>query len=278
MAAHIDLPDVPLPDGVTADRISALAGHPIGHLPGHFDARLAKPHDTTRYGTRDNPWVLVGAFYDGTGQGSGAVRYWITDDGRHITGAADGFGLSWWILRLVFPVVIFAFAIYLSISAGTDWRYLLFALLNVPFLWCGYYYAPKAWRLMLQGLAQNGLRVIFHRLAGTDPDSLRLWDDADEFAATGGWSAFLPKTPPERRHRWRKRPWWWVVCRSLLAAWSALAVVLMLAEPADFPGDEIPVNMPLYSILLLLTVVIPVVAASRRVRRAKRARPVDPPG
>lgn len=283
MTIRIEIPEVPLPDGVTADRISGLAGLPLGHVPGDFTLRLtAPPPDQAGYGTRGNPWVLVGDFFDGSARGSGRVRYWLTDDGRHITGTASGFTVSWWAARIVLPGWIFALAIFLFLRTGGEPGYLALMLVNVPFIWIGYVYAPRAWRLMLQGIAQSGLRAIFHEIAGTDPGTLRLWDDADRFAATRGWSALGPMfTRPgreqEQAHRWRKRAWWWVIVRSLIAAWSALNVFVVFAGPDDFTGKGIITVVVLYTILLITTAVVPVVMALRRVRRRGGSSAVPPP-
>jgi hypothetical protein len=73
-----------------------------------------------------------------------------------------------------------------------------------------------------------------------------------------------PRPPHPRARRWRKRPWWWVVARGLLAGSLVLAVVGTLLEPDHDTASVLWTA----GTGLLLTVVLPVALASRRVRRA----------
>jgi quinol-cytochrome oxidoreductase complex cytochrome b subunit len=73
-----------------------------------------------------------------------------------------------------------------------------------------------------------------------------------------------PRAPHPRARRWRKRPWWWVVARGLLAGFLALGMVGTLLEPDP---DTVGVLWTTGA-GLLLTVALPVALAARRVRNA----------
>lgn len=267
VTAQIDLPEVPLPERVNAESISALAGRYFGQVPGSFTVRMKKPRSAADYGTRVNPWILAGSFSDGTGQGSATVRLWLTPDGTHITGHASGFVVNWWATRVVVPLAVLGLAVYVAIDTRSP-GYLAFALINIPLLWLAYSYSPRAWRLMLQGLAQNGLRALFGTIASTDPGEVRIWDDADRFAASGGWSAVGDSARrAERAHRWRKRPWWWIVLRSGIGAFALLALVAIAADATISPSERIRDGVIL-GVVLILTVAVPVAAALRRTKKA----------
>ncbi|MBM7516916.1 hypothetical protein [Nocardioides nitrophenolicus] len=76
-----------------------------------------------------------------------------------------------------------------------------------------------------------------------------------------------PRAPHPRAGRWRKRPWWWVVVRGVLAGLLVLGVVGTLLEPDGDTGSVLVTT----GIGLALTVGLPLALAVRRVRRAGTA-------
>lgn len=70
------------------------------------------------------------------------------------------------------------------------------------------------------------------------------------------------RTPHPRAHRWRKRPWWWVVLRALVAAALVLAVIGALT---DLDDRDSPGALWFAGAGLVLTVALPVALAVRRV-------------
>lgn len=73
------------------------------------------------------------------------------------------------------------------------------------------------------------------------------------------------RTPHPRAHRWRKRPRWWVLLRALVAAALVLAVIGALTNLDD---PDTPGALWFAGAGLVLTIVLPVVQAVRRVRDA----------
>ncbi|MFJ9313860.1 hypothetical protein ACIRN4_06665 [Pimelobacter simplex] len=74
-----------------------------------------------------------------------------------------------------------------------------------------------------------------------------------------------PRGPHPRAGRWRLRPWWWIVPRSLLTVALVLAVV-------GATTDRQPTSAGVLAVAgtgLVLTVVLPVALAARRVARAR---------
>lgn len=81
------------------------------------------------------------------------------------------------------------------------------------------------------------------------------------------WADPAPPRPlPARAGHWRLRPWWWVVPRGLVAAVLVLAVVGTTTEPG--PGSPGVLAFALTG--LVLSVVVPVVLAVRRVALSSR--------
>ncbi len=73
-----------------------------------------------------------------------------------------------------------------------------------------------------------------------------------------------PRAPHPRADRWRKRPWWWVIARGLLAGFLVLATIGTLLEPDSGTASVLVTS----GVGLALSVALPVALASRRVRNA----------
>lgn len=74
-----------------------------------------------------------------------------------------------------------------------------------------------------------------------------------------------PRTPHPRAHRWRKRPWWWVLARAVAAAALVLALIGALT---DLDDPDTAGALWFAGTGLVLTVALPLTLAVRRVRGA----------
>ncbi|WP_192903937.1 hypothetical protein [Nocardioides albidus] len=74
-----------------------------------------------------------------------------------------------------------------------------------------------------------------------------------------------PRPPHPRAHRWRRRPWWWVTLRGLLAGAFILAVVGTIGDPDPRTTDARWVA----GVGLVLTLGVPLALAARRVRTSR---------
>ncbi|NHA01390.1 hypothetical protein G5V59_20265 [Nocardioides sp. W3-2-3] len=102
------------------------------------------------------------------------------------------------------------------------------------------------------------------RRGAPEPGTYPLPERWTDHAAVAGLLA-RARTPHPRAHRWRKRPWWWVVLRGLAAAALVLAVIGALTDLED---PDAPGALWFAGAGLVLTSVLPVVQAVRRVRDA----------
>jgi len=163
---------------------------------------------------------------------------------------------SWWGLSIlaVFFGALFAASwliIFVPVAEGhaPAWGGLVVTLMSAP---AALYTASLA-------RTQHRARAVRRRRGAPEPSDApvpyRWRDPAPEPR---------PRAPHPRADRWRRRPWWWVIARGLLAGFLVLGTVGTLLEPdRDTAGMLWTTGSG-----LLLTVALPVALAARRVRNA----------
>lgn len=269
------LPPQELPEGVSAEHIRDRLRRSIDVAPGapaeqnlapvgNQDWRLTVrvPESMDGWGTRANPWGVRGVYDDYNSRGLFNGFYWLADDDR-LCGYVRGNRES---IVLAYGLAAFANLGIVALAIGTHRYDLLWFLIVAQFFTWAAWIVPSAVRLQEKVCAQSTVRSLFTSLGGTAASSVRIWDDADAYDRSHGFSLLRRKRTSresrprvDRTHEWRRRPWLWVVVRTLLGLPFVYAAIHWFFDP-----DHHVMALPVSLTLVALTLVVPLVQASRR--------------
>lgn len=187
------LPPYPLPTGVDATAISALEGRRIGPAPRGARQRLPssvvsvakspftlrpRPATAATWGTPENPWIFRGI--SGGGRSSTVMNafYWLTPDGRDITGYAHS-SIRSWVLPLlgIAACWVIGTVTWVAVTGDTYGLFTLMAAFVFGFLALLILISSRSTARQERTLGECGLRAIFHTVADVDPDTVQLWEN-----------------------------------------------------------------------------------------------------